>query len=242
METISLSRLIRQIVPSQRIVIGDRKFDAIAEGNAETRLGELFPLVAVMTQPDGSKGIPIEEVFKIESEYKTRLEQAHKEGSDLGQKAGHAAGLAEGLTEAREVTKQFNQAVHDLVSQREEILEEARQHVLDIIIQIARKVTFDTIKVDHETVAQMVARVIDQLIDKSHIKINVNPDHLPVVEQYLDKFLTDSHTIKEISFRADPRVRYGGCFIETPSGDIDARLSSQFEVVEQSLREGKETP
>lgn len=212
----------------------------MAEGNAESRLGDLFPLVAVMTQPDGSKGIPIEEVFKIEAEFKARLKQAHQEGYDQGQKSGQQAGLTEGLAEAREVTKQLQQAVHDAVSQREGILEEARQHVMDIIIQIAKKVTFDTIKVDHDSVAQMVARVIDQLIDKSHIKVNVNPDHLPIVEQYLDKFLTDSQTIKEISFRADPRVKYGGCFIETPSGDIDARLSSQFEVVEQSLREGQE--
>lgn len=212
----------------------------MAEGNAESRLGDLFPLVAVMTQPDGSKGIPIEEVFKIEAEFKARLKQAHQEGYDQGQKSGQQAGLTEGLAEAREVTKQLQQAVHDAVSQREGILEEARQHVMDIIIQIAKKVTFDTIKVNHDSVAQMVARVIDQLIDKSHIKVNVNPDHLPIVEQYLDKFLTDSQTIKEISFRADPRVKYGGCFIETPSGDIDARLSSQFEVVEQSLREGQD--
>lgn len=236
-----MSRLIRHTAPAQRILIGDRRFDAIAEGNAEKRLGALFPLVTVMTQPDGSKGIPIDEIFKIETEHKARLKQSHQEGYDLGYQAGHETGLAEGLTEAREVTKQLTQAVQDVVAQREGILEEAKQNVLDIIIQIARKVTLDTIKLDHDMMAQMVARVIDQLVDKSYIKINVNPDHLPIVEQYLDKFLSDSSNIKDISFRADPRVRYGGCFIETPSGDIDARLSSQFEVVEQTLREGEDS-
>ena len=237
-----MSRLIRHTVPVQRVVIGDRKFDAIAESSAESKLGQLFPLVSVMTQPDGSKGIPIEEVLKIEEAYQEALQKVRQEGYDQGQLAGHEVGLKEGLTEAREVANQLGQAVKDAVAQREGMLEEARHNILDLIVKVAKKVTFDTIKVDQDMIAQMVARVIDQLIDKSHIKINLNPDHLPIVEQYLDRFLAESMNIKDISFRADPRVRHGGCFIETPSGDIDARLSSQFEVVEQVVREGEDSP
>ena len=30
------------------------------------------------------------------------------------------------------------------------------------------------------------------------------------------------------------------CFIETPTGDIDARLNSQFEVIEDALLSGEE--
>jgi flagellar assembly protein FliH len=233
-----LSRLIRNTEPRQPVLIGDRKYDLLVQSNAESKLSELFPVVTIMTLPDGSKGIPIQEVFKIEKEHRQQLEQAYQNGLTKGMTQGHQKGKTEGLTEARHVTEQFRQAVSDTVAQREAILEEARQNVLDIIIQTARKVTYDTIQLDTEMVAQMVARVIDQLIDKSSIKISVHPDHLPIVEQYLDRFLHETATIKDISFKADPRVRYGGCFIETPSGDVDARLTSQFEVIEQIVREG----
>ena len=63
-----MSRIIRHTTSSQRVLIGDCKYDALAETDAEKRLGELFPVVTVMTQPDGSKGIPIEEVFEIDKD------------------------------------------------------------------------------------------------------------------------------------------------------------------------------
>ena len=56
----------------------------------------------------------------------------------------------------------------------------------------------------------------------------------------MDRFLSGSTAIKDLQFEADPRVREGGCFIETPTGDIDARLESQFEVIEHVLRGGGE--
>jgi flagellar assembly protein FliH len=80
--------------------------------------------------------------------------------------------------------------------------------------------------------------MIDQLVDKSRLKIKVHPDHLPIMEQNIDRFLQNSTAIKELTFEADPRVRMGGCFIETPSGDIDARLESEFEIIENAILGG----
>ena len=86
----------------------------------------------------------------------------------------------------------------------------------------------------------MIGGVIDQLVDRTKLRVKVHPDHLPLVEQNMDRFLASSTVIKDLKFEADPRVRMGGCFIETPTGDIDARLSSQFEVIEDTLLAGVE--
>jgi len=77
------------------------------------------------------------------------------------------------------------------------------------------------------------------LLDRSRLKIRVNPNHLPLVEQNIETFMKGSAAIKEIEIAADPRVQYGGCFIETPRGDIDARLESQFEVIEDTIFSGE---
>ena len=88
----------------------------------------------------------------------------------------------------------------------------------------------------------MIRGVIDSLIDRSRLKIKVNPDHLPIVEQNIDRFLEGSTTIKELAIEPDPRVKHGGCFIETPTGDIDARLESQFDVIADTLCGGEVAP
>ncbi|MDX9858159.1 MAG: FliH/SctL family protein [candidate division Zixibacteria bacterium] len=231
-----MSSIIRHVRSAPTILIGEQQRDAVAEAKAEKTLGALFPMVSVMTAVDGSKLIPIEQVFKIEDVYQRELQRARKEGFAEGHKRGYREGLELGRDEARKVLATFDAAIKDTVSQRESILQEAKQKILELVVQISRKVTFEAIDIDRESTAQLIAGVIDTLVDRSKLKIKVHPDHLPVVEQNIDRFLVNSTAIKELTIEPDPRVRFGGCFIETPNGDVDARLESQFEVIAESVR------
>ncbi len=51
----------------------------------------------------------------------------------------------------------------------------------------------------------------------------------------MHRYLSGNALIKEVIFEPDPRVRLGGCFIQTPTGDIDARLESQFDVIAETI-------
>jgi flagellar assembly protein FliH len=228
---ISLSNIIKQAKPTSTVFIGDKHFDFEEESRAEATLASFCPAVAVQTDPDGAKLIPITEVFKIEKTFQEEKQKAYQEGYQ----DGYREGLQQGESEARKVLQQFEQAIRDVVEQREMLLEEARRKVLDLVIQVSRKVTFDAVSADPETTLTIINGVINELVDRSKLKIKVNPDHLPVIEQNVDRFLKGFTSIKEITIEPDPRVRYGGCFIETPTGDIDARLESQLKVIEEAL-------
>lgn len=231
-----MSKIIRSKIQASAVYIGEKHLDFEVESQAEAQLGKLFPVVSVITDSDGAKLIPIQEVFKIEKMLSEELVTARKKGYE----EGYQAGLDKGLDEAAKVLQQFDQAIKDVVTQREALLEEAREKILKLVVDISRKVTFDAVEIDPETTLEMISGVIDTLVDRSRLRIKVNPNHHPIIEQNIDKFLSGSTTIKEITIVPDPRVRFGGCFIETPSGDIDARLESQFEVVEEVLVSGDE--
>jgi len=230
----SLSKIIRYVTDGPAISIGDKQLDATAEANAEIRLGQLFPVVSVITSPDGAKLIPILEVSNLEKKLNEDCRKARQEGYD----EGYRKGLDKGLDEAREVLKRFEGAISDAVGQRASMLEEAKQKILELVLQISKKVTFDALDIDREATVAMIEAVINNLVDRSRLRIKVHPDYLPLVEQNMDRFLSGSTSIKDLQFEADPRVRLGGCFIETPTGDIDARLESQFEVVADTLQSG----
>jgi len=216
------------------VSIGDSQLDTTAEANAETKLGLLFPVVSVITSPDGGKLIPILEVAKMEQKLNEDCEKARKEGYD----DGYQKGLDKGLDEARQVLKRFESAISDAVGQRASVLEDAKQNILELVLQISKKVTFDAIDINREATVEIIEGVINNLVDRSRLRIKVHPDYLPLVEQNMDRFLSGSTSIKDLQFEADPRVRMGGCFIETPTGDIDARLESQFEVIADALQAG----
>jgi flagellar assembly protein FliH len=233
-----LSKLIHQARPTSTVFIGEKQRDLDQESKAADKLSQILPLVSFVTDDKGAMLIPIQEVSKIEEV----LVQEKRQAFDGGYTDGHQKGLTEGLAEARKVLEKFDRAIADAVSQREALLEEAKQKVLDLVIQISRKVTYDAVRIDPETNLALISGVIDGLIDRSKLKIKVNPEYLPVIEQGIDRFMEGSTSIKEIAIEPDPRVRYGGCFIETPTGDIDARLESQFEVIEDALRIDEERP
>ncbi|MDH3892620.1 MAG: FliH/SctL family protein [candidate division Zixibacteria bacterium] len=235
-----MSKIIRQVQKAPVVYIGEKHLDRDKEILAERKLGELLPEVVVLTDPDGAKLIPVQEVDKVERYLNDRVQKATQISLQDGQKAGYDRGLNEGLAKASEVLNQLDAAIKDAVNQRESLLLEAKQKILDLVIQISRKVTYDAVKADPELTLGMISGVIDSLVDRSRLKIKVHPDHLPIIEQNIESFLKGSTTIKEISIESDPRVRYGGCFIETPTGDIDARLESQFEVIEETILAGEE--
>ncbi len=236
----SLYKIIRHVRKAPVVYIGEKQLDRDKESAAEKKLGALFPDVEVFTDPDGAKLIPVQEVDKIEQVLNENVRKASQTALENGLKTGYDRGLKEGLAKAAEVLNQLDSAIKDAVSQREELLVQAKQKILELVIQISRKVTFDAVRADPELTLGIINVVIDSLVDRSRLKIKVNPEHLPIIEQNIDAFLKGSTTIKEIAIEADPRVRYGGCFIETPTGDIDARLESQFEVIEETILAGEE--
>lgn len=226
-----MSNIIRRVSGGEAIPIGERHHDADLELSAVERMSRFLPLVSFFTDHTGAKLIPIAEIFKVEEAFI----QAQKQAEEQGYKRGLADGKDEGLKDARKVVGDLNRAVADAIGQREAMLNEARKKILSMVIQISRKVTYDAVRVDPESCLQIIDGVIDSLIDRSKLVIKVHPDHLPIVEQHINRFLENSTTIKELSIKADPRIHFGGCFVETPTGDIDARIESQIDVIEDAI-------
>lgn len=227
-----MSRIIRSNQTLASILIGEQQRDLEEEGEAAAQLGQVFPKVVYVTAPDGAKLIPINQTFALVETLTARSEECRQ----AGYHDGYQAGLQAGLAEAQAVLQRFDRAIADALQQREQILNEARHTILELTLQISRKVTCDAVAIDQEATITMISRIIDQLIDRSRICIKVHPDFLPIVEQHRDRFLSGSTQIKELAIQGDPRVRQGGCFIETPTGDVDARIESQLDVIAETLR------
>jgi flagellar biosynthesis/type III secretory pathway protein FliH len=223
----SLSEIIRHTRVAPTVFIGEKQYDAESEVKAERKLARLFPRVEYVTVATGAKLIPILEVDRLEQVLVAERETARQAGYEQGRQAGYATGQAE----ARRVLQQLEQAIGDAVGAREILLEEAKQKVFDLVLRISRKVTCDAIDIDREKTAAMIARIIDGLTDRSRLRVLVHPDFVPIVEQNINRYLTGPALIKELTIEGDPRIKMGGCFIQTPSGDIDARLESQFEII-----------
>jgi flagellar assembly protein FliH len=228
----SLSKLYHNTISDEKVVIGEYRVDIEADRSAEKRIASVFVNVNVLTTIEGKKLVPIQELLKIEKQMIEEKETSQKKGYDDGFQKGRDIGHRE----AQEVINNFASLLTDASRQRNVLFDEAHQKIRELVMKIARKVTFDAARLDPEITANIISGTIDKLVDKGKIKVKVSPDHLPMIEQQIDRFKGDSTAIKEISIEPDSRVRYGGCFIETPTGDIDARIESQMEIIDKTLQ------
>jgi len=244
----SLFRLLESPSIGDKIVIGDFRSDIAADATAERTVQEIFPELDIITSVEGTKLVPVRCLLKLHQrleqersnmvlQHQSEVNQATDAAYNKGYDEGYRKGLDEGHADARKVIDNFASAIKDAVKQREILYNDARKNILDLVIEIARKITFDSARIDHEVTAGMISGVIDRLVDKTKVKIKVHPDHYPVINQQIERFRGDSTAIKEIAIEPDSRVRYGGCYIETPTGDIDARVESQMDIIEKTFIE-----
>ncbi len=235
-----MSKLLGNPNMGSKVIIGEYRSDIETDRQIEKRLPSVFMDINVLTTTEGKKLVPVQELLKIEKQLQLEKEETSDKAYKKGFEEGQSQGLDAGNREAQKVVQNFTTLVTSIVAQREKIYDEANRSVLELIMAIARKVTFNAVMIDEEITAKIIKGTIDGLIDKTRIKIKVNPQHLPLLESQLDRFKGDTTAIKEITIEPDNRVKYGGCFIETPSGDIDARVELQMEIISDALTPDEE--
>ncbi len=196
----------------------------------------------IITTPEGKKQIPLQDILILQQRFQTELAAIEKDAFERGRQSGYEAGLDKGREEARKVVASLSGMLTDLTKQRHDLLSEAKENILNLVLKISEKLTFTAATLDPEITKSIITGAIDQLLDKSKIKIKVHPDHQAELEQHIDRFRGNDTAIKEFHIEPDPRVRVGGCFIETPVGDIDARLESMYDIIKQTILEGEDSP
>lgn len=236
----SLSNVRSLPMTDQKVVIGEYAIDRAAETRAEDLMHKSYPELKILTTPEGKRQIPLQQLLILEQRIQEEKQETYKEGQQAGYQSGHEAGLKEGQAEARKVVASLSGMLGDLTRQRHKLLDQARNHILEMVTKISEKLTFTAASLDPKVTMAIITGAIDQLLDKSRIKVKVHPDHLPELEQNIDKFRGSDTLIKEFIIEGDSRVRVGGCFIETPAGDIDARLESMFDIIKKSILEGED--
>lgn len=108
--------------------------------------------------------------------------------------------------------------------------------MLELAFGIARRVIGRVVELDPQIVAEIVRANLEHVRGRTRIVVVVHPDDLPALERRRAQFVAQVEGAA-IYFDADVSVARGGCFIETESGRIDARLDVQLEAMRKALEE-----
>jgi len=163
--------------------------------------------------------------------------QLEQEAYEKGFAQGERDGLELGEKKAAKFVEKIENLFMESIPLKDEIIKQHESQILDLIFAIAGKIVHHQIEFDESIVKDTILSALKLSVQKSKIVIRVNPKDYDFVEKLRPDLFTKFNEVKSIIISSDQSISRGGCFLETPGGDVDARVEAQLEKIRQSLEE-----
>jgi flagellar assembly protein FliH len=208
----------------------DKGFVSLETKGGKTQ--EFIPLEALKnTGLNENEG---EVLLKKTKENIERLEQeAYEKGFVQGEKDGFELGEKKAIKIIANIEKLFN----EINGIKKDLIRENEKELVDLIFAVAEKIVHHEVRRDDTAIKEAILNSLDMAVEKSKIFFNVNPDDYDFVEKLRPDLFRQNNEIKSIVVTSDPAISRGGCFLETPRGNIDATIESKLEKIYQSFQE-----
>ena len=164
--------------------------------------------------------------------------RAATEESEIRKKAyeeGREEGWKEGKAEVERVIERLHVVLTRAIEKRNEIITQSEAQIVHLILQIARKVVKVISENQKNIVINNVIQALRKLKNKSDVTIRVNLRDLNMVTEHAKEIVDLIETVKSITVLEDASVDPGGCIIETDFGEIDARIATQLQEIEDRI-------
>ena len=155
--------------------------------------------------------------------------------------AGREAGLAQVDVELTGVVASFHEFLNAVRAEREAFLRTAEPELVRLAIGAAERVVHHEIAENKDFVIETVRHALSRALSRSGITVRVHPDDIAVMREYRDRLLA-AGDFEHLRLIEDQRVDRGGAILESDSGTIDAKVSTQLREVRNALVLGDERP
>lgn len=176
------------------------------------------------------------EIERLAREYEEKLKRDLEIATAKGREEGYSKGYESGFKDFDKVMRKLHSIIASLIAERKSILESSSGQIVSLVMQIAIKVIKRITDSQKDIVLENVNEVLKRVKDKTQITIRVNLDDLDIVRHKKSDFISRFDIIETLEIIEDPNIGKGGCIIETNFGEIDARISSQLDKIEEKFK------
>ncbi|HKS72892.1 MAG TPA: type III secretion system stator protein SctL [Terriglobales bacterium] len=140
---------------------------------------------------------------------------------------GYASGLAE-----------WNQILGETRQRADELARTWEETMLRLSMRVAEKIIGEQLKINPDTVVDIVREVLKGAHPGKRLAIQVNEADAPIVRSRMNRIKECTSLNSDIEVVPSSTVARGGCVIESDLGIIDARLETQLKCLEDVLVRG----
>jgi len=173
-----------------------------------------------------------EQLKEIEKTAEIREQEGYEKGFEQGEKDG----LELGEKKSKKMLEKIEMLFESISRSKSDMLKMNEKDILDIIFKIAEKITQIQLGLNNTSVRKTIIEAIQYATEKSHIVLRINPEDFNFVEKLRPELFERFKMLKSIIVNSDSTIEKGGCYLETLSGDIDARIETQIEKIADSIK------
>lgn len=152
---------------------------------------------------------------------------------EMAAKEGHKIGI-ESAAEDIELLKN---AIDEFFMYKEEVYNELSNGILDISLEIAKKIINTEIEANREALLNIINEALSvNTKGENLITIKVMPSDVENVKDNLPEILSNSHFEAKIKVISDDSITMGGAIIETSNGVVDATIETQMEIIKEAFK------
>ena len=164
-----------------------------------------------------------------------KVRELENEGYEKGYASGYDKGVKDGEKETAAKLKRLEGIIKEIEGYKEKKVSELLPQFIDLSMEIAKKIVHKEIELDKDVVVH-IARDAVKRIEESveDVVIKVSPMDYEVMIAHLNE-LKEQSGLKNIIIEPHQAISPGGCYIETRTGEIDARIEEQIEEISDAV-------
>ncbi len=176
-------------------------------------------------------------------------ETGFQEGFEEGRREGTLAGCREGLEKSLEryesenatIVSVIEEALAGIEADKEELRIAAERDLFDFAVSVARQLTFESGRRDHEAAQANLRRALHLVEARTDLTISVHPDDLAAIETFAAAVLRPAEDAANTKVVADRALARGGCIVRRGETEVDASLETQVNEMVGLLLGGRAT-
>lgn len=161
--------------------------------------------------------------------------EAYIRGFNKGEKAGFdAAG-----EKIEALQAMLAGAIEQLERTQKKIRQDSEKEVVELALAVSERIVRQELVTNREAIVDVVREALKKVGHQQTVVIRLNPADIQFLDPSRLPFSDPAGQTNSIRIQleADETISSGGCLIETESGDVDARIETQLDIIKAAFRE-----
>ncbi len=164
------------------------------------------------------------------------ISRAQEEAESIKETAAKE-GYRAGLEQAENDISLLRAKIADFVSAKKEVFEYIAPDILEISVDIARKIIKREVEQNPQVILDSIVDVMKTLSkEEPRITVKLNPLQVDLVKTELPEYISSIGIEAKINVVGDESIAEGGCILNTNNGIVDASLDTQLEIIKEALK------